>query len=115
MRPDRLYLADIVEAGTAIGHFLSGTPAYAEFVANDLVRSAVLYKLVIIGEAASKITPDFKAKYPEIPWRDIVGFRNYSIHAYFSVDWTVVWGAAKEETPELVVNIERILKSEFPS
>lgn len=115
MRSDKLYLADIVDAGNAVKSFLAGISTFSEFVANDMANSAVLYKLVVIGEAASNISPELKAKYPEIPWRDIVGFRNYTIHAYFAIDWAVVWGSAKEEAPALVEQIERILKAEFPA
>ncbi len=54
-RRDELYLADIVEAAEAIRSFLArlGRSDREAFVNDDLVRSAVLQKLSVIGEAAA--------------------------------------------------------------
>src|SRR5436853_5587026 len=98
MRPERLYLNDIVEAADAIAGFLAGI-GVAEFLRNDLIRSAVLQKLTIIGEAAARLPEEFCDRHPEIPWSDIVGFRNIAVHAYFAIEWPIVWVAATEETP----------------
>ena len=114
MRREELYLTDMVEAAKAVGAFTSGI-TFEWFLDNDQLKSAVLYKLTIIGEAASKIPKELKSKYPAIEWAKIAAFRNYVVHAYFSVDWVIVWGAAKEEVPELMEDIGRILKAEFSS
>ncbi len=100
MRRDRLYLDDITEAAEAIGRFLTGVFEDA-FLASDLLQSAVLQKLTIIGEAAARLSPEIKANAPHIPWADIVAFRNIAVHAYFSVQWSIVWVAATEEAPLL--------------
>jgi uncharacterized protein with HEPN domain len=54
MRPDRLYLLDIVQAAASIQRFLSGM-TQEDFRVNDLVQSAVLQKLIVLGEAASRL------------------------------------------------------------
>ena len=64
----------------------------------------------IIGEAASKITNEFKAKYSNIPWNSIVGMRNRLIHAYFDVNHDTVWDTVKNEIPKLVAELEKIVK-----
>jgi uncharacterized protein with HEPN domain len=109
---DELYLRDIMEAADAIAAFISGMRE-ASFVGNDLVRSAVLQKLTVIGEAAARMSPALKSRYAEIDWRDIVAFRNIAVHAYFSVDWSVVWLAAAEDVPELRGHVLAILAAEF--
>lgn len=114
MRPERLYLSDIVEATDAIEQFLGGI-AEAEFLQNDLIRSAVLQKLTVIGEAAARLPAEFCQHHSEIPWRDIVAFRNIAVHAYFAVEWPIVWVAATSESPELRDRIVRILDQEFPT
>lgn len=53
MRREKLYLADIVEAADAVATFLAGVER-DRFVHDDLLRSAVLQKLSIIGEAAAR-------------------------------------------------------------
>jgi uncharacterized protein with HEPN domain len=113
MRPECLYLSDIVEAANAISKFLEGVQE-EKFLENDLFRSAALQKLTVIGEAASRLSDEFCQRHPEIPWSDIVGFRNIAIHAYFAVDWSIVWVAATEEAPLLRQQIAEILAREFP-
>jgi uncharacterized protein with HEPN domain len=114
MRREDLYLCDILEAADAIEKFISGISEKI-FRENDLIRSAVLQKLLIIGESAARLSDDFKAKRPELPWRDIVGFRNIAIHAYFAVDWEIVWGAAKINAPQLRNQIAEILSKDYPN
>lgn len=53
MRTDDLYLADIVQAAESVSQFVAGLDE-TRFVADDLVRSAVLHKLTVIGEAAAR-------------------------------------------------------------
>jgi uncharacterized protein with HEPN domain len=101
MPRDEHYLADLLEAASAIKGFLSGVEKDA-FLASDLLQSAVLHKLTIIGEAANRLTPEFRAGHPEVPWRNIVAFRNIIVHAYFTIDWDIAWNAATVRVPELV-------------
>jgi uncharacterized protein with HEPN domain len=112
MRPERLYLQDIVEAADAIERFLQGI-GQPEFLGNDLIRSAVLQKLTVIGEAAARLSSDFCDSHPRVPWRDIADFRNIAVHAYFAVEWPIVWVAASEETPALRKQVAEILSRDF--
>jgi uncharacterized protein with HEPN domain len=112
MRREQLYLSDILEAAAAIEGFLAGCDRET-FLDNDLLRSAVLHKLTIIGEAAARLPSEFREQHPEIPWADIVAFRNIAVHAYFSVEWPIVWVAATEDTPELGRQIASILETEL--
>jgi uncharacterized protein with HEPN domain len=113
MRREELYLADIVEAADSIQQFLGGV-SRADFLQNDLVRSAVLQKLTIIGEAAARLPKEFQDRHREIEWADIVGFRNIAVHAYFSVDWSIVWITAMNDVPALRRLITEILAEEYP-
>lgn len=113
MRREELYLADIIEAADAIRLFLQGTER-PNFLASDLVRSAVLQKLLIIGEAAARLPKEFRDCHSEIPWADIVAFRNIAVHAYFSVDWAIVWVAATKDVPALRQAVAETLESEYP-
>jgi uncharacterized protein with HEPN domain len=113
MRREDLYLCDILEAAGAIAKFISGS-SEEHFCENDLLRSAVLQKLSIIGESAARLSDDFKSRRPQLPWREIVGFRNIAIHAYFAVDWQIVWGAATINAPQLRNQISQILSNEYP-
>ncbi len=109
MRHDRLYLTDMLQAAAAIGRFLEGVTEEA-FLDDELRQSAVLQKLIMIGEAAARLSPEFKARHPEIEWRDIIAFRNIAVHAYFTVDWRIVWFTAQQDAPLLAAQIGAIMK-----
>jgi len=100
MRSDALYLADILDAIEAIERFVRGFDE-ARFLADELVQSAVLQKLSIIGEAAARLSDATRAGMPEIPWKEIIGFRNIAVHAYFSVDWRIVFVTVADDLPVL--------------
>jgi uncharacterized protein with HEPN domain len=112
MRPEKLYLTDILEAAQAIQRFIQGYDL-EEFERNEMLNSAVIQKLTIIGEAAARLPKKFTKRFPEIPWSDIVAFRNIAVHEYFAIRWKTVWIAASEETPFLKEQIEKILEKEF--
>jgi uncharacterized protein with HEPN domain len=111
MRREELYLADIIEAADAIQRFLKNVDQNT-FLKDDLLQSAVLQKLMIIGEAASRLPKKFCDRHPEIEWEDIIGFRNIAVHAYFAVEWSIVWVAATQEAPELRRKIAETLAKE---
>jgi uncharacterized protein with HEPN domain len=78
-----------------------------------MLNSAVLQKLTVIGEAAARLPKEFTSRFPNIPWADIVGFRNIAVHEYFAIRWDMVWIAASEEAPALREQIEKVLREEF--
>lgn len=100
MRRDALYVQDMVAALDAIAAFIDGK-VRDDLRVSELLQSAVLQKLTIIGEAAARVSPDLKLQFPEIEWRQIVRFRNIIVHQYFGLDWEIVWIAAAQECPAL--------------
>ncbi len=72
---------------------------------------AMSRQLSVVGEAASKVSKDLTRSYPEIPWADIVAFRNILIHEYFGIDWVTVWDTSVEQAPTLRRQIAAILES----
>ncbi len=111
MRRDDLWLADIVDSAGAIEAYTAGLTLEA-FLTSDMVRDAVLMRLVGIGEACAAVSADVKERHPEVPWQKVKDFRNLAVHAYFSVDWPVVWGLASRRVPELAEQVARILDEE---
>lgn len=112
MRRDDLYLNDIVEAADHIATFL-GQVDFDSFRQSELIRSAVVQKLAIIGEAAARTSDELTGRFPQIPWPQIVAFRNILIHAYFGIDWNEVWKAARVDCPALRREVIHILATEF--
>jgi len=112
-RRDDLCLADILEAAESISLFLARleVPGRDGFLADDLVRSAILQKLSVIGEAAARVSDETRRAHPEVPWKQARGMRNLLVHAYFSVDWDVVWVTVTESIPALAEQVASILAS----
>ncbi len=108
MRDARLSLVDMLEAMNAIESFVDQMKP-EEFRRNDLVSSAVIRKFEVIGEAARHVPEPVVSKYPDVPWRKIVGMRDRLIHFYFGVKYDLVWDTIKQEIPRLKEQIQKIL------
>ena len=113
MPSEELYLQDIINSTDDVARFLKGVTE-KEFLKNDILQNAVLMKLVVIGEAANRVSEDLRKRHPEIEWRPIIGFRNIAVHAYFSLKWEVVWETTLSDLPVLREQICKILQTEFP-
>jgi uncharacterized protein with HEPN domain len=113
MRNEAQFLWDITEAADAIDRFMGTTPM-DQFMQDDMMRSAVYAKLIIIGEAVSHLSPALTEKYPSIPWHKIRGFRNAVIHGYLKIDWDIVWTAATQDAHQLRQVATDMLQQEFP-
>src|SRR3989339_183268 len=83
------------------------------FMKNDMVQSAVMRELEIIGEAVKKLSREFKESHTDIPWKQIAGMRDKLIHDYFGVDKEAVWKTIQEDIPVLKNKIENILGTDF--
>lgn len=88
-----------------------GTMDQQAFAGDPRTVDAVVRNLEIIGEAASRIPEEFKARYPQIPWRRVVGLRNRIIHEYFGVDIGIVWSVVSQDLPDLRSGIRAITQS----
>ena len=80
------------------------------FIADGMCYHAVVYNLMIIGEAANMLTFDFRDEHPETPWKEITGMRNFLVHDYHHVEEDIVWKAIKEDLPPLREQVLEYLK-----
>jgi len=108
MRKDKAYLQHILEAISDIEEFIENI-SKEEFHRDKEKQYAVLRALEIIEEATKNLSKDLRAKYPEIPWKDIAGMRDKLIHEYFGVKLELVWETVKDKLPKLKKQISKIL------
>ena len=108
MRKDKAYLQQILEAISDIEEFIENI-SKEEFHRDKEKQYAVLRALEIIEEATKNLSKDLRAKYPEIPWKDIAGMRDKLIHEYFGVKLELVWETVKDKLPKLKKQISKIL------
>ncbi len=77
---------------------------------NDrLFANAIVRELEVLGEAANRISKKTQRQFPSIPWKQMIGMRNTLIHAYFEVDYDVVWETIKNDLPGLHKRLEEIM------
>lgn len=108
MQRDEATLLDIVKAARLVSAFIQGM-AKEDFL-NDLkTQSSVLYQLIVMGEAVKRLSHEFRAQHPGIPWSLIAGMRDHLIHAYDTVDWDEVWKTATSDVPDLLAKMEPLL------
>lgn len=78
---------------------------------NDRMLELALVRLMeIIGEAAGRITPETRAKLPNIPWSDVVAMRNRLIHGYDSIDHDILWDTIDHDLPSLQEAIDGLIQ-----
>ncbi len=82
---------------------------FDEFLGNSMMRFACVKQMEIIGEAANHISKDFRNKFSEIEWEQIVGMRNVFGHEYFGIDAQLIWDIIKADLPTLKETIIKII------
>lgn len=111
MNRDPATLLDIAAACRQVIAFLQGR-SHAETGQDALLRSAILYQVLVIGEAVKRLSPAFRDSHPAIPWKAIGGMRDRLIHGYDRIDDAIVWDAATKHVPDLLLAIEPLLPPE---
>jgi uncharacterized protein with HEPN domain len=86
----------------------------ADLDRDRLLELALVRLLEIIGEAANRVPREGRARYPEIPWHQIVSLRNRLIHGYDAVDLDILWQIIEHDLPPLIAALETLLGDEGP-
>ena len=108
MSRDETILLDIIRAAYMVVELKEGTDK-AAFLKDLKTQSAVLHQLMVMGEAVKRLSRDFRARHPEIPWTLIAGMRDKLIHGYDIVDLDEVWKTANTDVPDLLPLLEAML------
>jgi len=107
-RDYQLFIKDIVAAMDSIKSFV-GEMTLDELKADEKTSSAVIRKFEIIGEAAKHIPLKIRDKYKDVQWKSMAGMRDRLIHAYFGIDYNLVWSAMKTEIPNLKPKLKKVI------
>ena len=101
-------LRHIVDSIAHIEDFLRGKSL--EQMKDDVMcYHAVVYNIMIIGEAANMLTNDFRDHHHEIPWRQIIDMRNVLVHGYYTTSPLFVWETYTNDLPLLKQQIEKFI------
>lgn len=109
MNNDKAYIQDILAMIVEIENSVKGLD-YEAFMNNLTVFRAVERNFEIVGEAAKRLSSEFKAKHSQIPWQQIAGFRDILIHEYSAVNVATVWDTLQSDIPKLKAVLQKEVK-----
>jgi uncharacterized protein with HEPN domain len=108
MTRDPAYLLDMLNEARLVLEFAQGMEL-GDLKQDRLRQRAIVHSIMIIGEAARRISQEFRDAHPKIPWANIVGMRSQIIHEYDQVSLDIVWRTIQVSIPELIVLIEPLV------
>lgn len=109
-RDARAFLWDARNSADAIARFISAK-GFPDYVADEILRSAVERQFEIVGEALAQLSKTDRALAARLPDAgNAIGFRNVLIHGYAKVDHAMVWQVATRDLPRLRSAVDALLK-----
>ncbi len=79
------------------------------FLGDRRTRAAVLYRLQTATQALRDLSEERRKRYPEVPFRELSGFRNVLVHDYIALDMRVIWNVVEVHVPALRPQVARML------
>jgi uncharacterized protein with HEPN domain len=114
MLRDDATLLDMLKAARLVVEFKEGMNK-RNFLDDLKTQSAILHQLLILGEAAKRLSQEFRTQHQKIPWKQIAGMRDKLIHEYDNVDLEEVWKTARSDMPRLIKQLEPLVPSKEES
>jgi uncharacterized protein with HEPN domain len=100
-------IQDILNAINSIQSRTAGM-SFDQFSQDETIVKAVLYDLIVIGEASINIPADVQALAPELPWRLMSDMRNIMAHEYFQVNLQITWSTIQNNLSPLIHPLQQL-------
>lgn len=104
---DRVLLAHMRECIERVREYTAGDKA--RFETSRLVQDAVIRNLQTLTESSQRLSDSIKSTEPQVPWRELAGFRNVIVHGYLGIDLGAVWLVVEQDLPSLAAALERMV------
>lgn len=105
MQRDLQFLLDMLQSSELIMTYTAHCTK-KEFLDNLQLQDAVIRRLLVIAEAARRVSDMTRQTLPEVSWQEINGMRNRLVHEYDDVNLDIVWNAIQFEIPQLVETLK---------
>src|SRR5580700_8154237 len=99
---------DILKAARLIRDFSSSLTA-DEFKADVTSQSPVLYQIVVLGESVKRLSLEFRAAHPSIPWTEIALMCEHCVRAQDKVNLDLVWNMASRNVNDVIAYLETVV------
>ena len=108
MLRDKAHLLDMLEAARKISGYAAGKTS-DDYYDDDLLQDGIERNLITLGEAARRVSNDFRFNHPEIPWEEIIAERNVMVHEYDSLDESDIWHVVTVNVPDLITILQELV------
>ena len=112
-RDDLVYVAHMADRIAQVRAKVAGL-SRDEFDADENLRLAVTHLVQDVGEAAARLSAAFRARHPDVPWRQIIGMRHRIVHDYLDVDFDIVWDVSTADFPALLAVLQALARPAHP-
>lgn len=108
---DTIYLVHMLETARKAAGKVAGLDV-ERFLEDENLHLACVHLVQVIGEAASRVSTEQRARHATVPWRQVIGMRHRMVHHYLEVDLEIVWKVVSEDLAPLIAALERIVSKE---
>jgi uncharacterized protein with HEPN domain len=111
MQRDLQFLLDMLQSAELVITYTAGR-SKDEFSENIQLQDSVIRRLLIIAEAARRVSETTRQTLPNVSWREINGMRNRLVHEYNNVNLDIVWDVVQIEVPKLIEELKPCIPPE---
>jgi uncharacterized protein with HEPN domain len=110
-KDDWVYVGHILDMSQKALDITTGV-SRIDYDKNEVLRLALTHLVQIIGEAAQQVSPDFRERYQNIPWFEIIGMRNRIVHDYLNVDEDIIWEVVHQDLDHLIRELRLVIPAD---
>lgn len=102
---DTVRIRHMIDAAESALRFIKGRKR-SDLDHDQMLAFALVRAVEVVGEAASKVTPEGRTELPAVPWAAVTGMRNRLIHAYFDINHDILWATVEQALPTLIAQLK---------
>ena len=105
MQRDLQFLLDMLQSAELIMNYTVQC-SKDEFVGNVQLQDSGIRRLLVIAEAARRVSEATRQTLPNVSWQEINGMRNRLVHEYDDVNLNIVWEVVQAEIPTMIEELK---------